>query len=68
LDPSEVLNNVAVARAHNTEMQEKLLVSAAHMMSESRFALMVVDSATALFRTEYCGRGMLAERQNVLGR
>lgn len=33
------------------------------MMSESRFALMVVDSATALYRTDYSGRGQLADRQ-----
>ena len=28
-----------------------------------RFALMIVDSATALFRTDYSGRGELAARQ-----
>jgi len=27
-------------------------------MSESRFALLVVDSATAHFRTDYTGRGV----------
>ena len=66
--PGDVLDNVAYARAHNTEQQEKLLMSAAAMMCESRFALVIVDSATALFRSEYCGRGMLAERQNNLGK
>ncbi len=29
---------------------------------------MVVDSATALFRSEFPGRGNLAERQNGLGK
>lgn len=29
---------------------------------------MIVDSATALFRTDYSGRGELAERQMHLGR
>lgn len=32
-------------------------------MSENRFALMVVDSATALYRTDYTGRGELSTRQ-----
>jgi DNA repair protein RAD51 len=33
------------------------------MLSESRYALMVVDSATALYRSDYSGRGELSERQ-----
>jgi DNA repair protein RAD51 len=46
----DVLDNVAYARAHNTDHQQNLLNSAAQMMAESRFALIVVDSATALYR------------------
>ncbi|GBF99352.1 DNA repair protein RAD51 [Raphidocelis subcapitata] len=65
---NEVLDNVAYARAHNTEHQQTLLATAAGMMADSRFALIVVDSATALFRTEFVGRGELAARQNQLGR
>lgn len=68
LTVEDVLDNVAYARAHNTEHQEKLLMSAAGLLSESRFALIIVDSATALYRSEFCGRGTLAERQNCLGR
>ena len=68
LDPEAVLENVAYARAHNTEHQQSLLVQAAAMMAETRFSLVIVDSATALFRTEYLGRGELASRQNNLGR
>jgi DNA repair protein RAD51 len=33
-----------------------------------RYALLIVDSATSLYRTDYCGRGELAARQNHLGR
>lgn len=33
------------------------------MMSESRFALVIIDSVTGLFRTDFTGRGELAERQ-----
>ena len=32
------------------------------MMAESRFALIVVDSATALLRTDYSGRGEVRAR------
>lgn len=64
----DVLDNVAYARAHNTEHQMQLLVAAASMMAEARFALIVVDSATALFRTEFNGRGELSARQISLGR
>lgn len=62
LDPTEVLENVAYARAHNCDQQNKLLVQAAALMSESRYALLVVDSSTALYRTDFLGRGELSVR------
>lgn len=31
-----------------------------------RYSLLIVDSATSLFRTDYNGRGELSERQNAL--
>lgn len=37
-------------------------------MSENRFALMVIDSATGLYRTDYSGRGELSARQMHLGK
>mmetsp|Transcript_27369 Transcript_27369/g.80536 ORF Transcript_27369/g.80536 Transcript_27369/m.80536 type:complete len:346 (-) Transcript_27369:249-1286(-) len=63
LDPAVALENVAYARAHNSEHQMELLKLAAAIMSQDRYALIVVDSATALFRTDYTGRGELSERQ-----
>merc|ERR1712226_1829370 len=51
------------ARAYNSDHQMTLLTQAAAMMSESRYAVVVVDSATALYRTDYSGRGELADRQ-----
>lgn len=68
LNRDAVLENVAVARAFNSEHQTKLLVKAAALMVESRYALLIVDSATSLFRTDYNGRGELSERQNALKR
>ena len=68
LDAEEVLNNVACARAFNSDHQSALLVQASAMMAESKFALLVVDSATALYRTDYAGRGELSARQMHLAR
>ena len=66
LNGDDVLENVAFARAYNSDHQMQLLVQASAMMAESRYALVVVDSSTALYRTDYTGRGELAERQQKL--
>eukprot|EP00579_Thalassiosira_antarctica_P001282 CAMPEP_0201868036 /NCGR_PEP_ID=MMETSP0902-20130614/2083_1 /ASSEMBLY_ACC=CAM_ASM_000551 /TAXON_ID=420261 /ORGANISM="Thalassiosira antarctica, Strain CCMP982" /LENGTH=344 /DNA_ID=CAMNT_0048393321 /DNA_START=51 /DNA_END=1085 /DNA_ORIENTATION=- len=66
MDPAVALENVAYARAHNSEHQTELLKMAAAIMSQDRYALIVVDSATALYRTDYQGRGELSERQMQL--
>lgn len=68
LDPQEVLENVAYARAYNCDQQNKLLIQAAALMAESKYAILIVDSATALYRTDYSGRGELSVRQNHLGK
>ncbi|KAG7387978.1 recombinase rad51 [Phytophthora boehmeriae] len=68
LDGDSVLDNVAFARAYNSEHQMQLLIQASAMMAESRYALVIVDSATALFRTDYSGRGELAARQQELAK
>jgi DNA repair protein RAD51 len=61
-----VLENVAYARCHNTDHQTRLLVEGAAMMAECRYALVVVDSVMALYRTDYTGRGELSARQQHL--
>eukprot|EP00036_Acanthoecidae_sp_10tr_P001847 CAMPEP_0182938568 /NCGR_PEP_ID=MMETSP0105_2-20130417/44089_1 /TAXON_ID=81532 ORGANISM="Acanthoeca-like sp., Strain 10tr" /NCGR_SAMPLE_ID=MMETSP0105_2 /ASSEMBLY_ACC=CAM_ASM_000205 /LENGTH=339 /DNA_ID=CAMNT_0025077883 /DNA_START=76 /DNA_END=1095 /DNA_ORIENTATION=- len=66
LSGADVLDNVAYARAYNSDHQMTLLTQASAMMSESRYALLIVDSATALYRTDYSGRGELANRQMSL--
>mmetsp|Transcript_5162 Transcript_5162/g.8554 ORF Transcript_5162/g.8554 Transcript_5162/m.8554 type:complete len:380 (+) Transcript_5162:81-1220(+) len=68
LNSEDVLENVTYARAYNAEHQEKLLVEAAAVFCDSRYALLVVDSATGLFRTDYTGRSELADRQQALNR
>lgn len=68
LDGNEVLDNVAYARAYNSDHQLALLTQASAMMAESRYALLVVDSATGLYRTDFSGRGELSARQMHLAR
>ncbi|XP_015922903.1 DNA repair protein RAD51 homolog B [Parasteatoda tepidariorum] len=68
LSKEAVLENVVCARAHNTDHQMKLVLLAAAMMTESRYALLIVDSATSLYRTDFVGRGELAERQQHLAK
>jgi len=68
LNGDDVLDNIAYARAFNTDHQSQLLLQASAMMAENRFAVIVVDSATALYRTDYSGRGELSARQMHLAR
>nr|WCZ58319.1 DNA repair protein RAD51 [Paratrimastix eleionoma] len=68
LNGQDVLDNVAYARAYNSDHQSSLLIQASAMMAEQRYALLIVDSATALYRTDYSGRGELGARQIHLGR
>ncbi|KAF6149945.1 hypothetical protein GIB67_008666, partial [Kingdonia uniflora] len=63
LNGPDVLDNVAYARAYNTDHQSRLLLEAASIMVDNKFALIVVDSATALYRTDFSGRGELSARQ-----
>lgn len=67
LNGEETLDNIAYARAYNTDHQTSLLIQAAAMMSEARFSILIVDSAMALYRTDFSGRGELAARQIHLG-
>lgn len=63
LNAKDALDNIVYARAFNTDHQLELLLEASALMLESRFALLIVDSATALYRSEYIGRNELAARQ-----
>merc|ERR1719401_1798981 len=68
LNEEDVLENVTYARAYNAEHQDKLLTEAAAVFCESCYAILIVDSATGLFRTDYSGRQDLAERQQALNK
>ncbi|KAI9846101.1 MAG: recombinase rad51 [Sclerophora amabilis] len=68
LSGEEVLDNVAYARAYNSDHQLQLLNTAGAMMCETRFSLLIVDSATSLYRTDFMGRGELSSRQTHLAK
>ncbi|MEW6222042.1 MAG: DNA repair and recombination protein RadA [Candidatus Hadarchaeota archaeon] len=68
IDPKQALDNIYIARAHTTDHQMLLVEKAGEIAKQNNARLLVVDSVTALFRSEYCGRGSLAERQQKLGR
>lgn len=66
VNTDDVLDNILVARAYTSEHQCELLDHVAARMATDRFALLVVDSATSLFRVDFAGRGELATRQQKL--
>jgi DNA repair protein RadA len=73
LDPQEILNNIHVARAYNSNHQILLAESATQLAEELKDSgkpvrLLIVDSLTAHFRAEYVGRGTLADRQQKLNK
>jgi len=68
IDPEEALSKVMVARAYNSDHQCILVEKASEIVRDKNIKLIVVDSVTALFRSDYTGRGELAPRQQRLNR
>lgn len=69
LDPQKVLENIKVARAFSTDHQILLVEKIPELFSQgNNIKLIVVDSLTSIFRSEYVGRGTLAERQQKLNK
>ncbi|MDG7049458.1 MAG: DNA repair and recombination protein RadA [Nitrososphaerota archaeon] len=66
LDPNEVLKNIVVVRAATTAKQILTIERADKLIVERNIKLIVVDSITSLFRSEFVGRGALGERQQKL--
>ncbi len=68
LDPEAVLDRIHVARAYNSAHQMLLAEEIKRMGSGLNIKMIIVDSLTSHFRSEYIGRGMLATRQQKLNR
>ncbi|MGQ9720571.1 MAG: DNA repair and recombination protein RadA [Candidatus Jordarchaeum sp.] len=69
LEPQEVLKRVVYARAYNSDHQLYLSQNIDGIIEKGKnVKLIVVDSMVGYFRSEYIGRGMLAERQQKLNK
>ncbi|HID20295.1 MAG TPA: DNA repair and recombination protein RadA [Methanophagales archaeon] len=73
LDYEDVLKNIHVARAYNSNHQILLVEKAGELAEELKntekpVRLLIIDSATAHFRSEYVGRGTLADRQQKINK
>ncbi|HZY69405.1 MAG TPA: DNA repair and recombination protein RadA [Thermoplasmata archaeon] len=68
LDPDGALARIHIARAFNSNHQMLLVGRAQELAREKPIRLIVVDSLTAHFRSEYLGRGELAPRQQMLNK
>jgi DNA repair protein RadA len=69
LEPEQVLANIKVARAFNSDHQMLLAEKVEDLIKEGHdVKIVIVDSLTAHFRAEFVGRGTLAERQQKLNK
>ncbi|MBI1972492.1 DNA repair and recombination protein RadA [Candidatus Woesearchaeota archaeon] len=73
LDPIEILKNISVARAFNSDHQTLIAEKAEELIKQKMATdrpvrLIVVDSLTAHFRADFVGRGQLADRQQRLNK
>jgi DNA repair protein RadA len=68
LDPESVVKNIIVAEAYTSDHQMFLLENSDSIIKENNIRLIIVDSLTSHFRSEYLGREMLAERQQKLNK
>ncbi|MEM3725686.1 MAG: DNA repair and recombination protein RadA [Candidatus Bathyarchaeia archaeon] len=68
LDPEQVVKNIIYAEAFTSDHQMFLLDNADEVIKANNVKLIIVDSLTAHFRSEYLGREMLASRQQKLNK
>jgi len=69
LDPEEALDRIFVSRAYNSDHQMLLIDEVEKMLQvDNSYRIIVVDSLTSHFRSEFIGRGTLAMRQQKLNK
>lgn len=66
LDHEKTLQNIVYGRAYNSDHQSLLLKEAMKVIAEKNIKLIVVDSIIGHYRSEFIGRGTLANRQQLL--
>jgi DNA repair protein RadA len=68
LDPESVMKNIIVAEAYTSDHQMFLLENSDTIIKENNIRLIIVDSLTSHFRSEYLGRETLAPRQQKINK
>lgn len=68
LDYKKVLKNIIYGRAYNSDHQILLIKEAANIIKDKNIKLIIVDSLIGHFRSEYVGRGTLANRQQLINK
>ncbi|VVB66137.1 DNA repair and recombination protein RadA [Candidatus Gugararchaeum adminiculabundum] len=68
MDPDQVLKNIHVAKAVNSDHQMLLIEKSEEIIKRENIKLIIIDSLTSHFRTDYIGRGALSERQQKLNK
>lgn len=70
IDPKKALNKIKIARAYSSDHQMLLVEKISDLIEKEQIPvkLVIVDSLMGLFRSEYAGRGTLANRQQKLNR
>ncbi len=66
LDHKKILKNIVFGRAYNSDHQVLLIKEATNLIREKNIKLIIVDSLIGHFRSEYVGRGTLANRQQTI--
>jgi len=70
LDSAEILKKIHVGRAFSSDHQMLLAEKIDDLIQKEgkNIKLVVIDSLTSLFRSEYAGRGTLADRQQKINK
>lgn len=69
IDGEKVLEHIKIAQAFSTDHQMLLCEKVDELIKNGlKVKLLIVDSISSLFRSEFFGRGMLADRQQKLNR
>jgi DNA repair protein RadA len=70
MDSDKILKNIKVARAFNSDHQMLLCERVHDLITNEKLPikLVVVDSLMSCFRSDYTGRGQLADRQQKLNK
>ncbi|MEM4715846.1 MAG: DNA repair and recombination protein RadA [Candidatus Caldarchaeum sp.] len=68
LEPDEVMERIIYSEAYTSDHQIILIEKSDKVIKEKNVKLIIIDSLTAHFRSEYLGRQMLPERQQKLNK